>query len=192
MIEDDHITGMLEAADPGAVSPRERAELRAMARATTTRGGIRRFAPRGAAAIAMAGVLITAGGAAAAAALGVWQPWAQDPDVVVHYEMPDGATCEYRIVFDSTTPEATQAAITAAVADPEVLSSDAISAAISAYRADPGTQRDADTGEPMGYGTENYNPEWEYFNAVNAVLHAHLGEQGLNAGLATRGQAECE
>ncbi|REJ08550.1 hypothetical protein DY023_00865 [Microbacterium bovistercoris] len=186
----DDITAMLETADPGRLSAEERAELKRMVRATSG-SRLRRFAPRSAATVIAAGALLAVGGAAAAATLGVWQPWAQEPDLTVEYTMTDGRVCEYRIEFSEGATDRTREALADAFEDPDILSPAAIDAAIATIRADPGTQRDADTGAPMGYGTESYDPEWEYFNAVNAVISAHLTAQGA-PGPATRGQAECE
>lgn len=188
----DDITTMLSNADPGAISNAERAALHAMVRTTTGRGRLRRFAPRSAATIMITGALIAVGGAAAAATLSVWQPWAQHPDLTAQYTMTDGQQCEYRIVFEPGTTEAARTALTEAFTNPEVLTPAAVDAAIAAIRADPGAQRDADTGEPMGYGTAHYNAEWEYFNAVNAVVLSHVSDLGASQELATRGQAECE
>jgi RNA polymerase sigma factor (sigma-70 family) len=54
-------------------------------------------------------LLLTIGGAgtAAAATLSGWEPWAENPDAVVHFTLPGGASCEYRIVAkDTGNPEA--------------------------------------------------------------------------------------
>lgn len=49
-------------------------------------------------------LLLTIGGAgtAAAATLSGWEPWAENPDAVVHFTLPGGASCEYRIVAKDT------------------------------------------------------------------------------------------
>jgi hypothetical protein len=52
-------------------------------------------------------LLLTLGGAGTAAAVSLsgWEPWAENPDAVVHFTLPGGASCEYRIVAkDTSTP----------------------------------------------------------------------------------------
>jgi hypothetical protein len=49
-------------------------------------------------------LLLTLGGAGAAAAATIsgWEPWVENPDAVVHFTLPGGASCEYRIVAKDT------------------------------------------------------------------------------------------
>lgn len=91
----DDLGKLLAGSDPvGELSPRERQALSAMVdRSVPPRR--RRYAPVAVTAIAAA--LLGGGGMAAAAATGLWSPWAQnDPLVAVEYELPSGASCEYR------------------------------------------------------------------------------------------------
>ncbi|WP_291057011.1 hypothetical protein [Herbiconiux sp.] len=72
------------------------------ARAEMKRSRRRRATPRS---VAIGTVLIlTLGGAGAAAAATIsgWEPWVQNPDAIVHFTLPSGASCEYRIVAKDT------------------------------------------------------------------------------------------
>lgn len=92
----DEFDSRLRASDPaGELTAPERQLVAAMAAQSAPARG-RRLA-RPIAVTAIAAGLLGGGGMAAAAATGLWSPWAQnDPLVSIQYELPSGASCEYR------------------------------------------------------------------------------------------------
>lgn len=53
---------------------------------------------------AVLGALLVGGGTVAAAASGLWSPWAEDPDLAYQFALPSGAMCEARYGLISTDP----------------------------------------------------------------------------------------
>lgn len=126
---------------------------------------------------ASAAAVVVAGGGAAAAvtgsAFGGWiAPWTAEPTGTLSFTLPSGGVCEQRIGdLKVANPEA-EKMIHAWLADHTLSEIADIDAAIEAIRAEgPQTHTfDGDTGvRPdvrYGYGTANYDADYEYVNAV--------------------------
>lgn len=137
--------------------------------------------------IALATVLVF-GGAGAAAAVGGWQwhPWAEDPDAVFSVTYPSGTQCEYRLgAVSGGTPEAVEAARSFAAQNDLPALAD-----VDRYIADARAQGqwvhdENDVLRPNGPGTELYDADWEYQQAlgqaVNALVRQHLADEGIQS-----------
>lgn len=100
----DELDRLLRESNPAIqLSPEERRLARSLARRSTPRR--RRIRPAGFAAIAL-GVL-TAAGASAAAAAGIWPPWAESNSFATFsVVLPSGTSCELRVGdLPADTPE---------------------------------------------------------------------------------------
>lgn len=135
--------------------------------------------------VAIVGAIIAlaAGGATAAAATGVWSPWAQNPDVIYTYRLPSGAWCEVRRgnVMAYGRPEV-EAAIEDILRNGDIFARADIDAAIAELRADESWFiGDGSNPTPSEFGTDYYNADDEYRLAVDravaAVLLADLEER---------------
>jgi hypothetical protein len=95
----DPLDHLLTMSDPAGDSTADERRLAAeMADRSIPARTSRRRSARPIAVGALAAVLLGGGGMAAAAATGLWEGWAQnDALAVVHYELPSGISCEWRI-----------------------------------------------------------------------------------------------
>lgn len=143
-------------------------------------------------------VAVTLGGVGTAAAVNGWEPWAQDPTGVYTFTLPSGAECEIRAgQFESDDPELLPA-IEEVFAEVDVVAEADVEAEIAAVRQ-PGVSWFAgpDGNEPAGYGTEHYNADMEYHDAmrraVSQVLTIELHERGFDGGwsIMWRDQSQC-
>lgn len=90
--------------------------------------GRRRYA-RPIAITAIAATLLAGGGVAAAAANGLWSPWAQnDALITIEYELPSGTECEFRFGNVTGAPEI-DAVIRDALAGVEIEDADIVEGA---------------------------------------------------------------
>jgi len=158
-------------------------------------GRLRRM-PR-AAVVGIAAVLVLGGaGAAAAATLSDWAPWATTPDASFTFTLPSGAVCEQRYGNVKGTDEVTQA-IREYMKQVDVLQLADIDAELQRARADENVQVNADgSQEPGGYGTPYYNADSEYLQAVmqatSKVITTELDRQGIDyEGSSWEGEAHC-
>lgn len=72
------------------------------ARSELRRSRHRRVTPRSVAIGTVLFLTLGGAGAAAAATISGWEPWVQNPDAIVHFTLPSGTACEYRIVANDT------------------------------------------------------------------------------------------
>ena len=151
-------------------------------------------------AIAGAIVALAAGGATAAAATGVWGPWAQNPDVIYTYRLPSGVWCEERIgnVQAYGHPDVV-AAVEDILRNGDVFERADIGEAIAELRADESWFiGDGSNPTPSGYGTDYYNADDEYrqavYRAVRVVLTADLEKRvpdHAESNLSWEGESHC-
>ncbi|RYB89618.1 hypothetical protein EUA06_13485 [Nocardioides glacieisoli] len=158
-----------------------------------SRTPVARRRPRRAILAASAATVVLFGGGAAAAVsgsiFGNWDaPWADDPAGTLSFTLPSGGVCEQRIGdLKVANPEANEMVhdwlnhhTLNEIAD--------INAAIATTRAEgPQTwQFDGDTGVrpdvTFGYGTANYDPDYEYVTAMQQAtydaVHTKLLDEG--------------
>ncbi|WP_309709544.1 hypothetical protein [Pseudolysinimonas sp.] len=152
--------------------------------------------------VAMAGAIVAlaAGGATAAAATGGWGPWALNPDVIFTYRLPSGAWCEERVgnVQAPGHPDVV-AAVVDILRNGDVFARADIEAAIAESREDESWYiGDGSNPTPSGYGTDYYNADDEYrnavTNAVRVVLIADLEERipdYADSNLSWEGEGHC-
>ena len=140
----------------------------------------RRFA-RPIAVGAVAAVLLGGGGMAAVAATGVWEGWAQnDALAVLHYELPSGASCEWRIGNLSGAPSEMNDIVRETLAGAEITASEVADAAAAIGTA----------GDPS---TDDRAFETGYTWAVNFRLEDAYAEHGYEGQWASiDGQGICE
>ncbi|MFG6444797.1 hypothetical protein ACFXP7_05780 [Microbacterium sp. P06] len=130
---------------------------------------------------AIAAVLLGGGGMAAAAASGLWEGWAQnDALAIVHYELPSGVSCEWRIGNVRGAPDEVDQVIREALADLDLTDADiAEGAAYVGVTGDPLTDAHAyETGI-----------SWAVTLRIERALAAHdLDDKWTSIG----GQGFCE
>lgn len=143
------------------------------------------------------------GGASAAAAVTAddWVPWAQTPDAAYTYTLPSGAVCEQRMGNVESADEAVNQAVRDYVAGVDLLALADVDAALETLRTGENIQHLDDGSEvPGGYGTEYYNADDEYSQALSMAISdlivADLERQGFdledpNLHLTYEGQADC-
>jgi hypothetical protein len=66
----------------------------------------RRATPRGVVFGTVVALTLGGAGAAAAATFSGWEPWVADADATVHFTLPSGTACEYRIVVNQNRADA--------------------------------------------------------------------------------------
>lgn len=198
-------------ADP---SPELANEVVAMVGATEREAraaGVQRHRPRAAGArqrrlrtavVGTAAVLVLGGVSAAAAVTWMdWAPWAQSPNAAYTYELPSGAVCEQRLGNVQSTDEAVNQAVRDYVAEVNLLALADVDWAIQVLRSgEPVHVLEDGTQVPGGYGTEFYNADSEYVQAltmaVAEVVNVELERQGFDLadpslGLTYDGQVHC-
>ncbi|GAA2013138.1 hypothetical protein [Microbacterium ulmi] len=123
-------------------------------------------------------VLLTGGaGVAVAADLMQWEPWAEDPVGAYTYTLPSGIECEMRLGNFHTSPQrleddverdleawfdGTDVLALARERLPEEI--EQIRAGTNVLHLDDGTEVDA------GYGTEHYDADHEYMDAMGSAV----------------------
>lgn len=113
---------------------------------------------------AVAALLFGGGGVAAAAATGLWSPWAQsDPLVSVAYQLPSGASCEFRFGNVEGAPDEVDDVIREALAGVELSDREVAEAAATILSGDPST-------DDHVYET---GVMWAVQYRINAALEAH-------------------
>lgn len=99
----DPLDALLDRSAPAGApdDPRLRRDLAAMASEARTASRPRRRPGRLAATAGLAALLASGAGAAVAASVFDWEPWAQDPDLAYPFVLPSGRACEARVsVYD--------------------------------------------------------------------------------------------
>lgn len=129
----------------------------------------RRVTPRS---VALGTVLVLAlggAGAAAAATISRWQPWAENPDATVHFTLPSGSSCEYRIVARDTGDPADYLAARDYLTSTDVLALADIDGELSRVRAREVAVRgdSSDAGTPA---TGPYSDDELYRQAVSGAV----------------------
>lgn len=169
------------------------ASTRTAARTASRTRGTRDRRPRHTILAASATAAVLVGGGAAAAvttsSFGNWiAPWTADPTGTLTFALPSGGVCEQRIGDLKVANPQAEEMIHTWLADHTLAEIADIDAAIEADRAaGPETWTfDGDTGHRpdvvYGYGTANYDADYEYTNAVyqaetEAIL-AKLADEG--------------
>lgn len=138
-----------------------------------------------------------------------WADWAEQPDAIVSYALPGGGSCELRLGEVEFSPDPNRPAHVAvdehsAAATREffragdVLAGIDLDAIIVESRAtDENFVENADgSPTPFGYGTDAYDADVEFNNAVKRAVHVavaeHLDGLGLPAaGLSWQSQEQC-
>lgn len=177
----DDIDQLLSAGDPASeLTVRERqltAEMVARSQPGRARSGYARPLAIG----ALAALLLGGGGVAVAAGNANWMGWAENDALgVVFYELPSGATCEWRIGNVMGAPDEVDEIIRQTLADVDLSEAEIASAAA----------RVGEEGDPM---TDDSTHEIGVMWAVNTRIEIALETEGL-AGLWTsmNGQGFCE
>lgn len=178
---------MAEALDDLVVATRDAAT--SGSRTSAVRSSRRR---RAVLATSAAAVILLGGGAAAAVTgsiFGKWDaPWANDPTGTFSFTLPSGGVCEQRIGdLKVANPEANKM-IHAWLSDRTLNEIADIDAAIAAIRAEgPQTWQfgGMEGRQPdllFGYGTGNYDADYEYVTAMQQAtfdaVHAKLLDEG--------------
>jgi hypothetical protein len=140
----------------------------------------RRFA-RPIAVGAVAAVLLGGGGMAAAAATGLWEGWAQnDALAILHYELPSGASCEWRIGNITGAPDEIDQIVRDTLADAQITAADIAEGAAYVGAA----------GDPL---TDDGAFETGYAWAVNLRLEEAYADHGYEGQWwSIEGQGFCE
>lgn len=135
---------------------------------------VRKRRRRRALAIGTTSVLLVAGGTAVAATQGHWtSPWADHPLNAMTFRLPSGGICEERVGDLHLADPAAQSLITDWLSSHPIAEIADINAAIRELRGGgPGEWvRDDGTVTATGYGTEHYDADNEYWNAVSQALY---------------------
>jgi len=113
-------------------------------------------------------VVLVGGGAAAAAEIANWNaPWAGQPDGSLSFQLPSGGTCEQRLGDLHIKNDEAEESIRSWLAGQPVAEVLDVDAAIARSRAEgPSTHVVGDQEFTVGYGTENYDADYEYVQAV--------------------------
>lgn len=120
-------------------------------------------------------------GAAAAATLSGWQPWAENPDAVVHFTLPGGASCEYRIVAQDTGNRSDFTTARDYLKSTDVLALADIDGELARVTAGE-VSRDGDSVVPA---TSVYSEDQLYYQgvtgAINNVIWHELEARGISS-----------
>lgn len=140
-------------------------------------------------------VLVSLGGAAAAAG-GLWTaPWAQHPITSITYTLPSGTTCAQRIGDLHIADPRAQALIRDWLASAPLDDLIDVPSALAQIRSEPDTwTRNDGQAVPVGYGTRHYDPDYEYdsavWRAISTAISAKLTDAGFTRYLDTTWSAE--
>ncbi len=159
-----------------------------------------------AAGIALGAVLVGVGVAAAAAA-GLWSPWAEHPDLSYQFTLPSGQSCEVRYGLMSTSPGAgpidssqLDAGLSDWLTSTDVLAQADVAGAVKAFEAgeiptfaarlsdDGAVTIQPETRANSMTEDELYASAVEY--AVADVINTEVGARGL-AGIAYATESSC-
>lgn len=162
-----------------AAQPRKRRQRRAVLIGTTT-------------------AMLIAGGTAAAAAIGGWTaPWASQPLGTLTFTLPSGGTCEQRIGDLRIADARAQSLVQKWLSDHTLAEVADVDAAVETIRAEPDQTWDNGSGDPpitFGYGTEHYDADYEYVDAVfraeSTAVTAKLNDAGFTEYLPMRWDSE--
>lgn len=161
----------------------------------------RRTTPRAAAIATMLALGLGGAGVAAAAALTdwkPWQPWVQNPDGVVHFTLPSGKACEYRMVVRSGDP-ADVSALEDFLRTTDVLAAADIDSTLARITASEGIYRDED-GDHVVPATEMWSEDELYeesvVHAITTVIWDEMEARGITdpdvvSDLSLAGQSDC-
>jgi hypothetical protein len=166
----DEVDQLLQASDPArdltADERRLAAEMVEQSRPVTKR---QRYA-RPIAVAAIAAVALGGGGMAAAAATGLWEGWAQDDALaIVHYTLPSGASCEWRIGNVQGAPDEVEQVIGEALAGVELDHAD-VAEGVSSLGI---------SGDPL---TDDFTYYLGISGAIELRIDAALAAHGLDGG----------
>jgi hypothetical protein len=140
-------------------------------------------------------VLVSLGGAAAAAG-GLWtSPWAEHPITSITYTLPSGTTCAQRIGDLHIADPRAQALIRDWLASAPLDDLIDVPSALAQIRSEPDTwTRNDGQAVPVGYGTRHYDPDYEYdtavWQAISTAISAKLTDTGFTRYLDTTWSAE--
>lgn len=147
--------------------------------------------------LAMAlGLGLGGAGLGAAAVAGVdlpWSPWAQDPDVVLTYTLPSGATCEQRLGNAESPDPARIEALREYVSTHDLLALADIDGTIAEMRSEQHVVSN-DGGRPVEYAM---SADYEYRQAVTyavaVLVFDELARQGFDddTDMSFMGEAHC-
>lgn len=145
--------------------------------------------PRSAVVVVAAGALLIGAGTAAAATINDWAPWAQEPDGSYTYTLPGGAVCEARvgnIKGQAGEYEPVAAAIQDYLSKVDIMAVADVDAALADIRSSEIVMMPG--GEPGGFGTEYYDADTEYQNAVHQAVDLAIQEELARRGLTEASQ----
>lgn len=191
--------------DAGALiaprSPELEEQLARLTVATRSAARSQRYRRPGMVAAAGGLALLFAGGAVAAAATGLWHPWAESPDGTFRYSLPSGVSCEERVGdIHAENPEV-QTAIQEIFRSVDVVAAADIEGAEKRLRGEPEAIAIAkdwiDAGHTELTTTDDVLAQMATSHAVNDVVMTELGERGFDADapenmISVRGQAICD
>ena len=165
---------------------------------TTRRNSWARPAIAGVASIALLGGMATA----AAAATGVWSPWAKTPDASISYVLPSGVTCERRMGDVKGDDPAAIAVVEGFYRDTNIdalLAENTLAETITQIRSEENLFiTDDGTAEPAGYGTEHYSADREFQAAISRIISNAItvqltanGMDGADSNVNYAGESQC-
>ncbi|WP_435746944.1 hypothetical protein [Microbacterium sp. PMB16] len=182
-------------------SPELEHELARLTVATRSAGRSQRYRRPGLVAAAGGLALLFAGGAVAAAATGLWHPWAEEPDGTFRYTLPSGVSCEERVGDIRAENPEVQTAIQEIFRSVDVVAAADIEGAERRLRSEPEAIAIAegwiDAGRTELATTDDVLAQMATSHAVSDVVMAELDERGFDPDapenmISVRGQAICD
>lgn len=167
-------------------TPALRAEVARLVRAARASSMRRRATPSRLAIGTATAVMVSLGGAAAAAG-GLWTaPWAHHPLTSITYTLPSGTTCAQRIgnlhIANVQAQDLIRDWLSAHPID-QIID---LHAAIAEIRSEPNTWVRGDgRSVQVGYGTPYYDPDYEYDTAVWRAISSAISRKLNDAGYTT-------
>ena len=177
----DEVDQLLKMSDPASdLTPKEQRLTAEMVERSIPARKRQRYG-RPIAVATIAAVLLGGGGLAAVAASGLWEGWAQnDALAIVHYELPSGVSCEWRIGNVEGAPDEVDDVIREALAGVEL---DDVEVAEGAAYVGV-------SGDPL---TDSHTYETGIMWAINLRVEEALRAHGLDDKWASmEGQGLCE
>lgn len=132
-----------------------------------------------------AGVVLAGSAAAAALTIGGWSaPWASDPDGALQFKLPSGTPCEWRIGNIHATDSDLADELRSWLDDHTLAEVADIDSTLQSMRG-PGWvwQRNDGTEVAVGYGTEYYDEDAEYVQAVHQAISLAISDKAEEIGL---------
>jgi len=141
----------------------------------------RRVTPRSVAIGTVLVLTLGGAGAAAAATISGWEPWAENPDAVVHFTLPSGTACEYRMVAKDTSTPADFTAARDYLKSTDVLALADVEGQLARVTAAQ-VGSDEDSAVPA---TSVYSEDQLYFQGVTGAINNVIWDEMEARGIAS-------